>query len=59
MLKLIFPGFNWGPVVALQPERPIHTGVNVETVRIGLFENAIGVLGGNPIFFTQELGGNK
>ena len=36
-------------MVALQPERPIHTGVNVETVRIGLFENAIGALGGNPI----------
>ena len=28
VLKLIFHRFNWGPVVALQPERPTHTGVN-------------------------------
>ena len=30
VLKLIFRRFNWGPVVALQPERPTHTGVNGE-----------------------------
>ena len=54
-----FPRFNWGPVVALQPERPIHTGVNVETVRIGLFENAIGALGGNPIFSLKNSEGTS